>query len=166
MRNVNSSLLTFVLLCLGLVVGCGCDKPSGASLTSISKNKTHRVMIIERSYGPRRFEIWIEDLIKGTKTNIYSSSYEDQAVDNERIVWRDDHSQFVFISRNLRVRQTPVIRLESMYLLFDIATGKTWCNSVEGTYPSFSETNLFAWRGSYENDEWRVGSNSEGPKLP
>lgn len=148
-----------LIFCCVVVVATGCEKPpAGASLSSVSENGAHRVTIVEKRHSPRRFEIWLERVKDGYKTNIYRSPHETPGFGTERIVWRDDHSQFVVIGRNLFVNNPPIVPMETLYLLYDLPTGKLWCNSIEGNHRPFSETNIQAWRGSYENDRWRMDS--------
>jgi hypothetical protein len=144
-----------IVLFLLFIVGCE-KRPAGVSLGSVSKNGTHRITIIEVRSEPRYFEVRLERLSDGFKTNIFRSAAEASGFGTERIVWSDDHSQFVITSRNLTVNNPSVIPLEKMYLLYDVPTGKVSCNSMDGKYPAFTERDIRFWRGSYENDETRT----------
>jgi hypothetical protein len=163
------SVLSLLLIC---VVACGKKTAApAASLISASRNGSHRVSIVELrrvedgDNSRRNFEIWLERVSDGFRTNIYRSRDEGGRSDTDRILWRDDHSQFVVLGRNFIVRESPNVPMETLYLLYDVPSGKVRCNSIQAAEPGFSQKELGLWRGSYENDELRSYTYTRPPRA-
>ena len=94
----------------------------------------------------------------GNKTRIFQSP-DEGLPGTERIIWRRDHSQFVIVGRNFFVDERPRIPMDVLYLLYDIPTGKVWCNAAQAGGERFTMENLKDWDGSYENDVFRRPTN-------
>jgi hypothetical protein len=146
--------LIFATAFLLLLCGCGKPRPPEASLISESKTKAFRVSIVELPVWDRNFEVWIERTNDGSKTLIFKSP-DEGLPGTERIMWRRDHSQFVIVGRNFIVDDSPQIPMDVLYLLYDIPTGKMWCNAAQAAGERFTMQNLKDWDGSYENDVFR-----------
>lgn len=144
-----------VITCLVLaLVACGGPTTAEATLISESLTKAYRVSIVEApGLIDRNFEVLMERN-DGFKTSIFRSP-DEGAPGTERIIWRRDHSQFVLVGRKFLVDNGPRIPMEVLYLMYDIPTGKVWCNASQKDAPRFTMENLKDWDGSYENDVFR-----------
>jgi hypothetical protein len=142
---------------LVLWAGCSGAPNTDASLISESSTGAYRVTLLELNGGmDRNFEVWLERKADGFRTNIFRSPDEGRP-GTERIIWSRDHSQFVLVGRHFVVEDRPRIPIETLYLLYDIPSGKLWCNASQASLPRFRETNFstLSWSGNYENDIYR-----------
>jgi hypothetical protein len=150
-------IISFSLLLL--FVACSGSPGTDASLISESSTGAHRVTLLELEGGmDRNFEIWLEQKADGFKTNIFRFPDEGRPIGTERIIWSGDHSQFVLVGRHFMVEDRSSLPIEALYLLYDIPTGKLWCNASQTTGTRFTQTNFntLSWSfGNYENDVFR-----------
>jgi hypothetical protein len=152
-----------IAFCVVLLL-VACFEPPGtdASLISESSMGAYRVTLLELTGRmDRNFEIWLERKADGFKTNIFRSPDEGRPIGTERIIWSRDHSQFVLVGQHFLVDDGPRIPIETLYLLYDIPTGKLWCNASQATGTRFSQTNFntLSWDGNYEHDVFRKEKN-------
>jgi len=139
-----------------LLLGC-IRQEDEPSLISQSEDKAYRVTIVEHlGRMDRNFAIWVERMRDGYTTNIFESPDEGRPIGTERIIWNREHTQFVLVGREFFVENGPRIQIETPYLLYDLPSGKLWCNAAQRSAPRFTLDNLTNWTGSYENDVHRA----------
>ncbi len=134
------------VIAAAIVFGAGCFEPAGtdASLISESKNGAFQVTVLELTgMLDRNFQIWLQRRSDGFKINLFQSPDEGTPIGSERIIWSGDHSQFVLVGKEFFVEDGSRLPIEKLYLLYDIPTGKLWCNASQAPGPRFTKTNFF-----------------------
>lgn len=142
--------------CLALLM-LGCGKPGqyeNISLVSESADKKFRVWLYEhQNLFDRNFDVWVEQIGGGFRTNIFQSP-DEGIPGTERIIWSRDHTEFVLVGKEFNVENASRIGLERPYLWYSFKTQKLYCNASQAEHPRFSEDDL-KWDGRYENDVFR-----------
>lgn len=153
MRRI--SIQVAILLLAGLVGyglrGCTLLNPS-VTVTSLSPDDKFRVTLVERRLGiDRNFQVRLENLKTGTVGVVFDSPDEGRPVGSERFVWSADSSRFVLLGRHFFQADVNCLSTgEQPYLMIDLSSGKTWCNShQQAKYPGFTVAELkgTAWFG-------------------
>jgi hypothetical protein len=95
----------------------GCEKPAAnenISLVSESKDGAYRVWLYEHpNRMDRNFDLWVERVADGFKTNIFQSPDEGRPIGTERIIWNREHNEFVLVGREFYVENGPRLPLET-----------------------------------------------------
>lgn len=150
----RSVIITVGVLTLGILIGiAGARFGEKVTLASLSPDEMSRVQIIELPrFIDRNIAVRVEEMATGNETTIFTSPDEGRPAGSERIVWAADSSRFVLLGRHFYA--LPEARLpggESLYLLYDLRSGKLWSNAAQQTrLPAFS-------RGDLEGTEWSSG---------
>lgn len=160
-RKAIAGIAVLGLVAAGLVlavrgVGLLRARLSGAgqervTVTSPSPDGRLRVRVVEVWAGmiDRNFEVRIEDVATGTMRTVFLSPDEGRPEGTERIIWAADGSRFVLVGRHFYADAPRLPSGESLYLMHDVATGRTWCNSKQqAAAPAFS------W-GDVEGIRWK-----------
>lgn len=138
-----------------LMLGCGkTDQFENISLVSESRDKKYRVWLYEHpNRMDRNFDVWVEQIADGSRTNIFKSPDEGRPVGTERIIWSENNDEFVLVGKEFFLANPSEIGLERPYLWYSFKTQKLYCNASQTELPHFSEDDL-TWSG-YENDVYR-----------
>lgn len=107
------------------------------TLVSLSPDDNWRVHLVERNPPlaiDRNFRVRLERLADHSVRELFQSPDEGLPVGSERILWSPDSTQFVLVGRhfshNDKYEQLP--SGESLYLLYDIPSGRLRCNATQG----------------------------------
>ncbi|MFI5380009.1 MAG: hypothetical protein ACHRHE_11985 [Tepidisphaerales bacterium] len=165
--NMNARTFTAITFVVGVVAGIvlcvfterirnalplGRVHREQVTLTSLSPDETTRVRLVEIPAGmvDRNFELRVENLAARTVTTVFRSPDEGLPEGSERIVWASDGSRFFLVGRRFVVNDAARLPTgESLYLMYDLATHRTWCNATQQSqFPSFS-------RQDVENTGWQ-----------
>jgi len=132
------------------------------TLTSLSPVDRVRVSLVEKPRGPvdRNFELRIDGSGVSPKT-IFESPDEGAPAGSERIIWASDSSRFVLVGRHFFVKAAARLpEGETIYLMYDIPTGRLWCNSSQQSrVPSFGLDEL---AGVHWQQQFQPPSAPEG----
>ncbi|HET6246422.1 MAG TPA: hypothetical protein VFE47_01890 [Tepidisphaeraceae bacterium] len=110
------------------------------TLRSLSPDNSVRIDLIEVGRWPDRdFDLRLENLKTGETQTIFKSPDEGMPVGSERILWSSDGKRLLLTGRHFVVReQTPIFKGASPYLMYDLPSGKIWCNATQqAAYPPF-----------------------------
>ena len=101
------------------------------TLISVSPNDSVRVLLVERSFIDRNFELRVQKRETAWKT-IFKSPDEGKPAGSERIVWSSDSSQFVLIGRHFISKEfSNNFKLQNgeiLYLLYDLKENRLYCH--------------------------------------
>ena len=120
------------------------------TLTSLSPDETVRVTLVELPHLlDRNFELRLDSAHRGgrERTIIFRSPDEDRPEGTERVVWAVDGSRFLLVGRHFHVNahapRVPAGTSEVAYLMYELPTGRLWCNSAQQTtHPTFTWDDL------------------------
>ena len=155
MKSLIGSAWVLLLIAIGFVAGHAWGRRQSVTLISLSPDDRSRVHLIETNgWIDRNFQLRLERLdgrlIGGPIETLFPSPDEDIPIGSERILWSPDSRRFVLVGRHFLTRDgTPRMGGESLYLLFDLESGKLWCNASQQSgpgYPTF-EARDAAWAG-------------------
>ena len=123
------------------------------TIVSLSPDDRHRVHLVElATFIDRNFELRLETLDDGSIKTIFRSPDEGKPIGSERIMWSVDGSRFLLVGRHFYVNDEAVQDGRALYLMYDIPTGKLWCNAAQQREcPSFSQTDI-------ESTAWQDGT--------
>jgi hypothetical protein len=115
------------------------------TLTSLSPDDRVRVSLVEKPKGlvDRNFVLRLDG--SGVPaTTVFASPDEGAPPGSERIIWASDGSRFVLVGRHFFVKDAArLANGESIYLMYDIPTGRLWCNSSQQSrFPTFGMEEL------------------------
>lgn len=151
LERMRTSIITAGVLIVGVLIGfAGARFGERVTVVSLSPDDATRAWVVELPrFIDRNIAVKVEDIASGKVTTVFTSPDEGRPVGSERIVWAADSSRFVLLGRHFYV--LPEARLpggESLYLLYDIRSGKLWSNAAQQTrVPAFSG-------GDLEGTEW------------
>jgi hypothetical protein len=120
------------------------------TLTSLSPDDSTRIQLVELPlFLDRDFELRLQDVKSGAIKTIFRSPDEGRPEGSERIIWSADGSKIILTGRHFAVREhTPTFDGAILYLMYDLPSGKIWCNaSQQARFPSFelSDVALIKW---------------------
>lgn len=120
------------------------------TLTSLSPNDAHRVVLVERTVGiDRQFVLWLDEIESGKRRIVFRSPDEGRP-GSERIVWSVDGSRFLLLGRHFAISDSGKLgNGEQAYLMFDVRSDQMWCNSSQGSFTGFglAELQAIVWLG-------------------
>jgi len=103
------------------------------TLVSYSPDGAYEITVRERvRFIDRNFRIVLVDRKMGARRLIFTSNDQSPTIKRERFVWNEDSSIVALIGD--RYYTTPESKLENgeiVFLVYDVARGKLWCNSDE-----------------------------------
>lgn len=111
------------------------------TLRSLSPDDQWTVHLIERpSFLDRNFKLVLKGDSQEGAATIFRSPDEGRPIGSERIVWSPDSTQFALLGRHFYTDgKGQLANGETLYLLYDLPSGKSWCNSPQQTeYPNFT----------------------------
>jgi hypothetical protein len=117
---------------------------SAVTTAATSPDGTLRAEIVDRRlhFIDRNFRLRIVDAA-GKATVVFTSCDESpNGIGQERLLWSSDGRRLLLVGRRFWVRGDAKLKSgESLYLLYDVPSGRVWCNSdQEG--PPFGEKEL------------------------
>lgn len=132
-----------LLIVFYAVVG-GALSLSAVTTAATSPDGTLRAEIVDRRlhFIDRNFRLRIVDA-KGKATVVFTSPDESpRGIGHDRLLWSSDSRRLLLIGRNFWIRGEAELKSgESLYLLYDVPSGRVWCNSdQEG--PPFGKQEL------------------------
>jgi hypothetical protein len=142
MKRAILPLLMLLVGVLGGLFGPRLFTQESTTLVSLSTDDQLRVHLVERRGFmtiDRNFEVRLERLTDRSVVTLFRSPDEGRPEGSERVVWSPDGKQFVLVGRHFFVREGVQLPTgESLYLLYDVPSGKLCCNSRQQTdYPGF-----------------------------
>jgi hypothetical protein len=139
----------------GAVLGYGVHsyrtwKQGSTTLTSLSPNDAIRIHLVDLpGLIDRNLELKLESLEDHTVRTIFYSPDEGRPTGSERIIWSADGSRLLLVGRHffLKERDLKLPSGDSLYLMYDVPSGRLWCNSEQQDKPPFSLADLrdFQW---------------------
>lgn len=150
---MKNRLTHLLLLLIGVGIGFVAARMlphEETTLSRLSPNDRYRVRLIEPPrlpfYIDRNFELRIEDLETGSIRTIFRSPDEGRPEGSEQVIWSLDSSRFILIGRHYSmVHEDQLPGGLQLYLLYDIESGRLWCNSrQQSAHPPFSLDDLLA----------------------
>lgn len=96
--------------------------------TSLSPDRSVRVLLVEASSIERNIDVYIQQKSK-SPTLIYRTGDLSTFIGSERVVWTNDSSQFVLLSRmvNRSSESADLKTGESLLLIYDRSVQKLYC---------------------------------------
>ena len=109
------------------VVTTAATSPDGALRAEIVDRRLH--------FSDRNFRLRIVDAKGQAKVVFRSPDESPGGTGQERLLWSSDGRRLLLIGRRFWVRGEAKLESgESLYLLYDVPSGRVWCNAdVEGT---------------------------------
>ena len=133
---------------------------STVTTAATSPDGTLRAEIVDRrvNFLDRNFRLRIVDAA-GKATVVFTSPDENpRGVGHDRLLWSRDSRRLLLVGRNLWVRDEAKLKSgESLYLLYDVPSGRVWCTSDQSG-PPFGEEEL----AGYDFGEAMVMDSGEG----
>ena len=100
--------------------------------TRLSPDESMRAVLVEknRHYIDRNFDILLELRAQKKVKTIFSSPDEGRPVGTERFLWSKDNKRLLLIGRRFITNGRGLLKTgECFYFLYDVPSGRAWCNS-------------------------------------
>ncbi len=123
------AVVVAALLLAGLLAALRSEE----TISLVSPDQQLRAVLLDRPHFPsidRNFTVRIEDA-KGASRKIFVSPDESPlGVGSERFLWSTDSRRLLLVGKRFWVRAGVQLKGgECLYLLYDISSGRVWCNS-------------------------------------
>jgi hypothetical protein len=103
----------------------------------LSPDETTRASMVESNPSwtlDRNFAVRLEDLARGGEVTIFQSPDEGKPPGTERLIWSKDGTKLLLVGRHFFVKEDLFLdNGDQLYFLYDLPSGKAWCNSAEET---------------------------------
>jgi hypothetical protein len=137
MKELRLIIAFFVmgLICCGLGWWLHSGLGERMTLSRLSPDETFRASLSERAVGfDRNFQIRIENLVTGARITVFRSPDEGKPYGSERLIWSKDGTKLLLVGRHFFVKEDLFLdNGDQLYFLYEVPTGRSWCNSAEDT---------------------------------
>jgi hypothetical protein len=111
----------------------------------------------------RNFVVRVEDCQTHDSFVIFSSPDEGMPIGSERFLWSKDSAQLLLVGKHFVVHEGAELETgESLYLLYDVASGVVWCNARQQS--SFASFGLAELAGHDFGEEFGLRSSPKGDR--
>lgn len=173
-RAMNRRATRWLVLCailgvvalpiVGLIVA---DSLKEITTSLPSPDRRWRAILVDHPYRvsiDRNFHVCIEDPDGVSRTVFTSPDETPLGIGSERFLWSNDSRRLLLVGRRFYLRQGVQLTTgESLYLLYDLPSGKTWCNSDQQG-PPFGPEELVGY--DFGESLALVAKSAGGPRVP
>ena len=136
-KELRNIVVFFVVGLILIALGWWLNSAFGERMTvsRLSPDETFRASLTEKATGfDRNFQIRIENLITNATITIFRSPDEGRPYGTERLIWSKDGTKLLLVGRHFFVKEDLFLdNGDQLYFLYEVPTGRSWCNSAEVT---------------------------------
>ena len=140
----------------------------GETTTSLlSPDEKLRAVLVECSprFIDRNFRVYLESTDSGALREIFLSPDEGAPIGSERFLWSRDGKRLLLLGRHFLVeKESQLQNGEMLYLMYDVVSGRLWCNARQLGGPRFGSDEIAGYDFGEPLVCERVSESNEQPQ--